>query len=305
MLLAQDGRLALADPVSSYVREFDSEDKRDITILQLLTHTSGLPAYTSAALVEEHNGPRPNPDGLINHIGTLPKKYETGKGYTYSCLNYLVLARVVQNVTGRNMEAFLRERLWRPLEINDTTFYPDAAQNPRVAPTVYRDGVLRRGEVHDPLAYYSASPDYAPGNAGCFSTVDDTAHYVQMLLNGGRWKRTRIFTREIWTRLTTDQTGELKADRTCGWAVAARGEYITPRNRTPDTCCLIHTGYTGTMIWMDKLSKTYIILFSNCVYPNDDAKDKTALIEARRAIVRTVLDHLDVYRKLRRKTVRE
>jgi CubicO group peptidase (beta-lactamase class C family) len=130
------------------------------------------------------------------------------------------------------------------------------------------------------------------------------ARYVQMLLNGGRWKRTRIFTRDIWQEITTEQTGALKADRTCGWAVATREDYLTPGNRTPETCCLIHTGYTGTMIWMDKLSKTYIILFTNCVYPNDDSKDKTALIEARREIVRTVLDHLDVYRTVR-KTLHE
>jgi CubicO group peptidase (beta-lactamase class C family) len=293
MLLAQDGRVALDAPVARYVPEFDREDKRDVTLAHLLTHTSGLPAYTSAAVVEKEFGPRPNPDGLIRHVAGLPKKYPTGKGYIYSCLNYLVLARVVQNVTGANQAVFLRDRLWRPLGMKDTTFYPTAEQIARAAPTIHRDRTFRRGEVHDPLAYFSVCPSYAPGNAGGFSTVDDMSRYVRMLLNRGRLGRVRIFQPTIWERTVTDQTGPLDAKRTFGWGVAT-GDYSTPLNKKPETCCLIHTGYTGTLIWMDKLSKTYVIFFSNCVYPTDEAKHKTAVIEARRKIIQIVLGHLDI-----------
>ena len=296
MLLAQDGRISLDASVASYVSEFDCEDKKDITIAHLLTHTSGLPAYTNAALVEKEYGPRPNPDGLIRHIAALPKKYPTGKGHIYSCLNYLVLARVVQNVTGENQAVFLRERLWRPLGMKNTTFYPTAEQIARAAPTIHRDQAFRRGEVHDPLAYYSVCSLYAPGNAGCFSTADDVAKLVRLLLNGGRLKRVRIFEPAIWEKIMTDQTGPLAAERTCGWGIAT-GAYSTALNKTSETCCLIHTGYTGTLIWMDKLSKTYVIFFSNCVYPTDEKGHKDAVIEARRRIVQTVLGHLDIYRE--------
>jgi CubicO group peptidase (beta-lactamase class C family) len=296
MLLVQDGRVALDTPVARYVPEFDREDKRDITIRHLLTHTSGLPAYTSAALVEKEYGPRPNPDGLIRHIATLPKKYPTGKGSIYSCLNYLVLARVAQNVTGANPAVFLRERLWQPLGMKDTTFYPTAEQIARTAPTIHDGETFRRGEVHDPLAYYSVNESYAPGNAGGFSTVDDMARLVRMLLDGGRRGRARIFQPLIWEKIMTEQTGSLRAGRTCGWEQATSNAYCTPLNKTPETCCLIHTGYTGTLIWMDKLSKTYVIFFSNCVYPTDEKKHKDAVIQARRQIIRTVLDHLDIYR---------
>jgi len=298
MLLAQDGRIVLDAPVARYVSEFEREDKRDITIAHLLTHTSGLPAYTSAALVEKDYGPRPNPDGLIRHIAGLPKKYPTGKGCIYSCLNYLVLARVVQNVTGENQAVLLRERLWRPLGMKDTTFYPISEQAARTAPTIHRGQAFRRGEVHDPLAFYSVCPSYAPGNAGCFSTVDDMAKYVRMLLNGGCLKDVRVFQPAIWEKIMTDQTEPLGAGRTCGWGVTTSTAYSTPLNKKPETCCLIHTGYTGILIWIDKLSKTYVIFFSNCVYPTDDAKHKDAVIKARRQVIRTVLDHLDIYREM-------
>jgi len=296
MLLVQDGRVALESPVARYVPEFDRPDKRDVTILHLLTHTSGLPAYTSAAAVEKEYGPRPNPDGLIRHIAALPLKYPTGKGCIYSCLNYLVLARVVQNVTGSNQAVLLRERLWRPLGMKDTTFYPTAEQIARTAPTIHNGNTFRRGEVHDPLAYYSVSPPYAPGNAGGFSTADDAARLVRLLLGGGRLGRARIFQPATWEKITTEQTGPLRAGRTCGWELATSSAYCTPLNKSPETCCLIHTGYTGTLIWMDKLSKTYVIFFSNCVYPADEKPHKDAVIQARRRIIRTVLDHLDVYR---------
>ncbi|MBM3335211.1 beta-lactamase family protein, partial [Candidatus Sumerlaeota bacterium] len=291
MLLAQDGRIALDAPVARYVPEFDREDKRDITLAHLLTHTSGLPAYTSASAIEKESGPRPNPDGLIRHIAALAKKYPTGKGHIYSCLNYLTLARVVQNVTGANEAVFLRERLWRPLGMKDTTFYPTAEQIARAAPTIHSGDALRRGEVHDPLAYFSVCPSYAPGNAGGFSTVDDMSRYVRMLLNRGRWGRTRLFQPAIWEKIVTAQTGPLRTERTFGWGVAT-GDYATALNKTPETCCLIHTGYTGTLIWMDKLTKAYVIFFSNCVYPTDDSKHKAAVIEARKKIVQIVMEAL-------------
>lgn len=285
MLLAQDGRLDANDPVSRYVPEFDNDDKRDITIAQLLTHTSGLPAYVSAPIVEKAQGLRPNPDGLIRHIAGLDKKYETGKGYTYSCLNYLTLARVVQNVSGETMETLLHRRLWRPLGMNDTTFFPDELETPRTAPTIHTSATLRRAEVHDPLAYYSVCADYTPGNAGCFSTADDLSRLVRMLLKEGRWKGRRIFKRDIVEKMTTDQTGALEAERTFGWGITTSKYYSTPLNRTPETACLIHTGYTGNLIWIDKRTKLWVVFLSNAVYPDDNKSRKQAVIEARRDLI--------------------
>jgi CubicO group peptidase (beta-lactamase class C family) len=302
MLLVQDGELALDDPVAKHLPGFEQHGKGDITIHHLLTHTSGLKPYESVAAIAKVHGPGPHPDGLIEHLCGLEKSYETGKRYRYSCLNYLLLARVAQNLLGDNMEAFLEKRLWQPLGMRDTTYFPEGERLARTAPTIrYTDTSIRRGRVHDPLAFYSADRTYAPGNAGVFSTVDDMQRYVRMLLSGGRLAGKRIFEKEILERITTDQVDEIAGcHRTCGWGVWSEKCYATSKNQTPQTCCLGHTGYTGTIVWMDKLSGTYVILFTNCVYPQDEKSHKDAVVAMRRRVISLVLDHLDIYEAERR-----
>jgi CubicO group peptidase (beta-lactamase class C family) len=296
LFLVQDGRVEFEAPVGRYVPEFNTPDKADITIRHLLTHTSGLPAYTSAGLVEQMYGPRPNPDGLIRHIAVLPKKYATGTDNIYSCLNYLVLGRVVSNVTGRSLDAFMRRRLWNPLGMDDTTFFPTPKQLARTAPTIHNGALLRRGEVHDPLAFFSVCRDHAPGNAGCFSTVDDMGRLVRMLLDGGKVEGRRILEPAILEKIMTDQTGALHARRTFGWELGTQSAYISPRN-TAALPALVHTGYTGTLVWMDRRTKAYVIFFSNSVYPADEKSHKNAIIMARRELVKAVLTSFDTASK--------
>lgn len=298
LLLAQEGKLSLADPVSKYLPEFRKEGAPEITILQLLTHVSGLPAYTSADKLASTYGPRPNPDGLIQGIAALELKAKPGEKYIYSCLNYLTLARIAQVVAGENMDTYLRRRLWAPLGMKDTTFFPTDEQRARTAPTIYSktSEVIRRGDVHDPLAYYSACPAYAPGNAGVFSTVDDMSRYCRMMLNGGELDGARIYTPETWALATTNQAPAGLEERSCGWGIWTEEPYATPMNQTPETCCLGHTGYTGTIIWMDKLSRAYVILFTNCVYPTDKEENKKAVIAMRREVIRTVVQNLSLYK---------
>ncbi len=301
MLLVQQGKLGLDDPVYHYVPEFNREDKQDITIKHLLTHSSGLPAYTSAAYLEEHYGHRPNFPGLIKRIAELDENYETGKKYVYSCLNYLTLAWIAQEVAGENMDTYLEKNLWKPLGMKDTTFYLSDEQRLRTAPTIYTQKVFRRGMVHDPLAYYAVSEWRAPGNAGGFSTVEDMSKYARMIVGGGKLGKTVIYEPEIYKLVTTDQSfPEVDTERSCGWGVWTSHTYATPLNEEPETRCLGHTGYTGTILWMDKLSKAYVILFTNCVYPVDKSENKSGVIEARKKVIETVLDHLDIYQDVRK-----
>lgn len=302
MLLVQDGRIRLSDPLSQYVPEFQNTGKPDVTIKQLLTHYTGFPAYTNAAKLAETYGPRPNPDGLIKQIASLNRVAEPDTKFVYSCLNYLTLSRVVQNVTGENMDAFLRRRMWQPLGMKDTTFFPTEEQTARTAPTVYTDGQIRRGAVHDPLAYYSDCEAYASGNAGEFSTVGDLSLYCRMILNGGKLNGVEIFRPDIWDLITTNQAPPGFDERSCGWGIWGSETYATSLNKHPATCCLGHTGYTGTIVWMDKLSKAYVILLTNCVYPADTEDNKNGVIEARKQVISTVLDNLDLYRNVRSAT---
>jgi len=305
MFLVQDEKIALDDPIATYVPEFSIGGKDKITILSLLTHCSGLPAYTNARYLEDNFGPRPNPSALIKRIAELDLQGEVGEKYIYSCLNYLVLARAAQNVLGRNQSDFLDERLWTPLGMSDTTFFLTEEQLARTAPTIYENGELRRGLVHDPLACYSVCSEYAPGNAGEYSTAADLSKYARMILQGGKWKGKRIFKPEIWTRITTNQSPDtIDTARSCGWGLWTDDVYTTPLNEKPEAAVLGHTGYTGTLVWMDKLSKSYIIFLSNCVYPVDKSETKDAVIAGRRRIISLYLDHLDLYKEVRNKRVK-
>ncbi len=288
MLLIQDGVMSDEDYVYTHIPGFEQHQKGDVKIKHLLTHTSGLPAYTSTSGLP----PRPNPDALIDKICGLSKIYNTGEGYVYSCLNYITLARTVENVSGENMHNFLKRRLWDKIGMIDSTFYPTDAQIARTAPTTHS----RRGRVHDPLAWYYTDYDaktHACGNAGGFSTVLDESRLARLLLHKGKLYGKQIYTTQTVWLMTTQQTPV--AQRTYGWGVWTSSTYSNPENQTPETCCIGHTGYTGTIMWLDKYSKTYLIMFTNCVYPYDNSENKNAVIAARRAVIRCVLDHLDIY----------
>ena len=295
LLLAQDGHIDLDKPVAHYLPAFNRPDKAPITLAHLLTHTSGLPAYTSADRLRREAGPRPQPDALIAQIAGLPLAGSIGGRPLYSCLNYLTLAQVVRQVTGERQEWLLRRRLWGPLEMRNTAYHLNRDQLLRTAPTIHQGDLWRRGEVHDPLAWYSASALYSPGNAGVFATADDVARQVRMLLNGGALDGQRIFGPEALAWAIEPQAG----DWTFGWEVARNPAYRTERNDEPGAHCLIHTGYTGTLVWMDLRTGTYLIFLSNSVYPDDNRARKQEVIIARREMVRILLDHMAAYSDIR------
>jgi CubicO group peptidase (beta-lactamase class C family) len=117
-----------------------------------------------------------------------------------------------------------------------------------------------------------------------------------MMLNGGVLDGSEIFKPEIWELMTTNQVpGHIDTPRSCGWVVYNEESFITPMNIPPENSCFGHSGYTGTIIWMDKFSKAYVIMFTNCVYPIDKQSNKDEIIRTRKSVIRTVLDHLKVY----------
>ncbi len=291
MFLIQGGEISDEDYVYTYITGFEQQSKGDVKIKHLLTHTSGLPAYVSTSGLP----PRPNADALINRICGLSKTYTTGEGYIYSCLNFILLARIVENVTGESVTQFLTRRMWDEIGMIDSTHFPTDEQISRTAPTLL-ESVRPRGRVHDPLAWYYTNYDteeHACGNAGGFSTVLDEARLARLLLHKGTLYGKELYTPQIITLLTTQQT--TVASRAYGWDVYTESVYSNPENQTPETCCIGHSGYTGTYMWLDKYSKTYVLVFTNVVYPNDDSAKKSAVIAARQNIVRKTLDHLDIY----------
>jgi len=285
MFLIQDGILSEEDFAYSYIPGFEQNGKDDIRIRHLLTHSSGLPAYTGVP----GSPPGPNPDALIQKICGLSEVYSTGEDYTYSCLNYIILARIVENVTGESVTEFLKRRVWDEVGMIDSTHFPSTEQINRTSPTT----LTRRGKVHDPLAYYYTdytAKNHACGNAGGFSTVLDESRLIRILLRKGTLYGKQIYTPSIVEKITTRQTSV--ASRTYGWGISS---YARAENQTPETCCLSHSGYTGTYIWFDKYSRAYIVIFTNYVYPNDNSSKKSAFRSARADMIWGVINHMDIY----------
>ncbi len=265
-LLIEDGKLSLDDKVVNYLPSFAQNEKSDVTVAHLLTHTSGLKPYLDMDFIKKKWGPTPNPNAILEEICALPKVYETGKSSIYSCLNFVLLARIVEEVSGEPMHGFLRRRVWRPLRMTDTDFLLNGRQRKRAAPTLPDGADGDRGTVHDPLARYYISSKRTPGNAGLFSTARDLAIFAQMLLNRGEYGGVRILKPETVDLLTGVQTPRDLPKRGLGWdidspyAAQARGPII------PAESSFGHTGFTGASLWMDKKSGTFFIILSNCTH---------------------------------------
>jgi len=226
--LVEEGRLSLDDPIGKYLKPFEG---RHITIRECLHHCSGLPAYLT---------PRSRTsDGILSEIASL----RTGTGYVYSCLNFVSLARIVENVTRMTLSDYLRSTVFGPLRMNDTGFSPPAS---RCAPT----GPELRGIVHDPLARAYATAEHQSGNAGLFSTGADLAVFCQALLQG------RILKPETVALMFEPDEHQ----RGLGWDV-----FHDPPYRPG----VGHTGFTGTLIWMEPATGRFAIVLSNRVLGGD------------------------------------
>lgn len=291
MLLIEDGLISDEDFVYTYVPGFESAGKSDVKIKHLLTHTSGLKAYTTTDGLPS----RPDPDSLISHICSLSKSYNTGEDYVYSCLNYIILARIVENVTGECIQSFLQNRLWDETGMIDATYFPTTEQVSRTAPTL-SPSTRDRGRVHDPLAWYYTDYDvqaHACGNAGGFVTMDDLSRICRLLLHGGELFGKDIYSQDNCNKVTTEQSSI--SGYTYGWRIVTSSVTSGPENQTPETCCLEHTGYTGPYVYLDKYSGMYIIWLVNSTYPSGGAKPGDRIAYHWYDIVRSVRKYLDIY----------
>src|SRR4029434_7440566 len=164
MMLVERGLVRLGDPVSRYIPEFAENGKKNITVEQLLVHRSGLIADNNVKDYEQ------GPEEAMRNIWKLAPLAEAGSKFIYSDVNYIVLAELVNRLSGKAVDQFASENIFRPLGMKDTGYKPDASLTPRIAPTEKRGEKWMRGEVHDPRAYLLGG---VAGHAGLFSTADD------------------------------------------------------------------------------------------------------------------------------------
>ncbi len=266
MILVEQGKIRLNDPVTKYIVEFtpfvsaNGDTAAMPRVWHLLTHTAGLPAYTNAADLKEKYG-EPCPEQLIQTIAKIKKNSAPGEKFVYSCLGFITLAEIVYRVSGQTIDEFALKNIFEPLGMKSTRFCPPPEWKPRIAPTEVIDGNPLCGKVHDPLAQLM---DGKSGNAGLFSTADDLAIFCQMLLNGGVYGKTRILS-PLTVKLMTSVYPEVPfAGRGLGWDI--NSAYSSNMGDIFSKTAFGHTGFTGTSVVVDPTTETFVILLTNSVH---------------------------------------
>ncbi len=264
MILRDRKAIELDDYVGTYLSAFACNGKEEVRIRHLLSHTSGLPAYMSAAKLKEQFG-NPCPEKVIEKICGLEAVSKPGEEFRYSCLGYITLAKIAEAVSGKSIGDFSRENIFVRLDMKHTAYNPPVSWEKDIAATQIVDRQLLRGTVHDPLAKLMGG---ISGNAGLFSNAYDLSIYCRMLLNDGIWNGRRVLSPEAVTMLTTAQV----YGRAYGFDV--NSSYSSVKGSYAPEKAFSHTGYTGTSIVCDPVSKAFVIILNNRVHPNDEGTSK-------------------------------
>lgn len=263
MLLVDRGKLSLSDEVARYLPSFAQNGKRSITIEQLMLHNSGL--IPDNPLADFADGR----DAAMRRIMALTPEQAPGEKFAYSDVGYMVLGEVVRVVSGKPLDAFARDEIFNPLGMVDTGYLPDSRRRDRIAPTERRDHHWMRGEVHDPRAFALGG---VAGHAGLFGTASDLSRFCQMVLNGGTLGGKRLLSSAAMEQATRPRhIGTGNSSRSLLFDVdtaysSCRGDRFT-RGLT-----FGHTGFTGTMFWLDPEHGCYFVLLTNAVHPDGKGK---------------------------------
>lgn len=256
MALFEQGRIRLNDRVTEYLPGFAGSD---ITVRELLTHFSGL--RPDLDLKPAWSGYETGIKLALSEKPTSPP----GSRFVYSDINFILLGEIVHRVSGKSLADFTRQRVFQPLKMTATMFNPPAALRRRIAPTERVDDVILRGVVHDPTARYMGG---AAGHAGLFATADDLSRFAQMLLGGGRLGPARVFSALTVDKMTSPQTAPNQPiQRGLGWDLES--PFSSNRGELLPVGSYGHTGFTGTSIWIDPVTQTYVILLTNRVHPTE------------------------------------
>jgi len=255
MQLWEQGKLRMSDPLAKYLPEFAQNGKQDITIRQLLVHYSGLP--DDLDLTKKWEGK----DTANRMAFEVAPERPAGTAFVYSDINFIVLGALVERLSGESLDAYAAKHVFAPLGMKETRFLPPASWLPRIAPTEEDENHhLLHGIVHDPTARRMGG---VAGHAGMFSTADDLATFAQALLDGGRG----VLTPATVAKMTSPQqpaTGT--AVRGFGWDIDS--PFSTNRGELLPVGGYGHTGFTGTSLWIDPATQTYIVLLTNAVHLN-------------------------------------
>jgi CubicO group peptidase (beta-lactamase class C family) len=251
----------LDSPAVRYLPSWNADGAHRVTVRQLLTHSSGLPAWRP---LYRETGDAANARRVA--LETAPDTTASPR-YVYSDIGFILLGMMVERQTGDSLHHLARRLLFEPLGMTDSDYRPDSAKRPRIAPTevdAWRGRHLR-GEVHDENAYRF---DGVSGHAGLFASAADVARFARMLLRGGELDGTRIASDSIVRLFTTMQDSTI-SHRALGWETA-NGSNSAGNGLSPQA--FGHTGFTGTSIWIDPAQDVFIVLLSNRVNPTRESR---------------------------------
>jgi serine-type D-Ala-D-Ala carboxypeptidase len=296
LLLKQNGMVDLDRPGSFYLEELRNTDKADIRLIQLLTHTSGLPAWKPLYV----NGR--GIDRVLKTLVDTPLETLPGTAVSYSCLGYILLGEIIRRIANTTLTKFAQDWIFKPMGMNNTFFNPRDNLNPGIAPTELGNEFERskagfeshefsgwrqyrlRGEVQDGNSH---ALDGEGGNAGLFSTVNDLSCFAEMMLSSGRSGDRQIIDPELIKYSISNHTSELNSGRGIGWQMAVSSLAV---GSSFSLNGYGHNGFTGTSIWIDPDRQVYIILLTNRTYYGGDG---TKFGQIRRPFHDLVLKCLD------------
>jgi len=296
MQLVEQGKMDIDQPVATYWPQFAAQNKNAVTVRELLTHTSGLPA-------EIPNQPKiSNVRDTLDRIAQLSLIHPAGTKFLYSDVNFIILGHLVEIISKEKINIYAKNHIFKPLKMNSTFYIPATSLRDRIAPTEMIESKLRWGEVHDPLAH---SLGGVAGNAGVFSDAMDLGRYAQSLLNGGQLpgtKREKTASSSHFlgplaiTKMTTPQTpADLVEVRGLGWDIDS---HYSNRGILFPIQSYGHTGWTGTSLWIDPITKTWIVILTSRTHPfplkdNQVAQDRRSIANIVSAsIIDVSNDHL-------------
>jgi serine-type D-Ala-D-Ala carboxypeptidase len=272
MRLVQDMEIDLADPISKYLDLNRNCGMSEITILQLLTHTSGLSSQTP---LQRYGASKSE---IIKGILRDARDASPGGTVSYSNRGFIILGAIVETVAGMSLDSYVRSKIWEPLDMRDTQFNPPAASVCRIAPTEYREelGRCQRGEVHDENAALLGG---IAGHAGVFSTSADLASFCALTLANGQRQGRKILDSRLVDQSFRNWTSGLNQPMGLAWIPSeglSAGRYIYG-----------HLGFTGTAIWLSRERDLFVILLTNRVHPT--RHEDLAIRDMRREIIKMSL----------------
>jgi len=274
MQLVEQKKLNIEAPAARYWPAFKKNGKGSITVRQLLTHYSGL--RPDLSLRPKWSGYKKAMAKIIAEKPDIPP----GSGFIYSDINFEVLGELVHRISGKPLDRYCAEHIFKPLGMRDTGFNPLLSLRDRIAPTQFTPQALRCGVAHDPSCFNMGG---VSGHAGLFSTADDLSVFARMLLNKGSLNNKKILSAKSVELMTTPQSPlGMKKLRGLGWDLEA--PFFSNREDLSPVGAYGHLGYTGTALWIDPVTDTYIIVLTNRVYPDGKGDVKGLRADIKKAV---------------------